>query len=254
MRSCVELLSAVGVLTAAQGAFAQSGLPEAPSLPIVTVQATFESPATGVGQTTVVDLSRQPAFTSHLDQLLVDEGIAAWDAGNSLGISNGLSMRGFVVTNNDSSALQVGRHFLNGHADLVWRFSRDPATVARVEVIGGSDATLLGSGSPAGALLYTSRTPNGTPFQSFGLALGTSGLVRLTGDVERHAGPLQTRLAFAMQRGDKGVEGVTDARNVLLLANRLPIGQGVLRFDVEYHQNTKPYTFGTAYAGGAFLV
>jgi outer membrane receptor protein involved in Fe transport len=125
-----------------------------------------------VGRVTSVNLDDQATPPRGLDQLLVDEGAAAWDAANSLGIANGLSVRGFVVANQGVSTLQVGRNFLNGHADLVWRFARDPATVQRVDLVSGSDATLLGAGSPAASVLYTSKSPEGAEGQKIGFNTG----------------------------------------------------------------------------------
>lgn len=206
-----------------------------------------------MGRIISLQLDEQAVPPRALDQLLVDEGVAAWDAANSLGIANGLSVRGFVVANQGVSTLQVGRNFLNGHADLVWRFARDPATVQRVNLVSGSDATLLGAGSPAASVLYTSKSPEGVESRKIGLTLGTSGLKRLVGDAELHWGPFQTRAVLALQRDDKSTEGVQDERNVLLVSNRLAVGTGALKLDVEYHQNTTPFPFGTAYVGGKFV-
>jgi outer membrane receptor protein involved in Fe transport len=228
-------------------------------LPAVVIQPTPAPLASallpsGLGRVTVIDLDRAPATALHLDQLLIDQGVAAYDASNSLGIANGLSVRGFAATSQGSSSLQVGRNFLNGHADLVWRFARDPATLSRVELVSGSDATLLGAGSPAATVLYTSKTPEGAEFRKLGLALGSNGLKRLVGDAEWHFGPLQSRAVLALQRGERSVEGVRDERSVVLLSNKLPLGQGTLRLDLEQHHNTTPFPFGTAYAGGKFWV
>ena len=205
-----------------------------------------------VGQNSTLGLESTSAGLRHIDQALIDDGLAAWSASNSLGLANGLSVRGFSVTNQGGSSLQVGRNFLNGHADLVWRFSRDPATLSRVQLISGSDATLLGAGSPAASVLYTSKTPQGVEFHKLGLALGSTGLKRFAVDAEWHWGPVQSRMALAVQRGDRGVEGVVDARNVLLLSNKVALGAGSARLDLEYHGTTLPFPFGTVYAGGKF--
>lgn len=227
------------------------------ALPEVTVTQLREVALTGampaaVGQNSTLALEKAPAGLRQIDQALIDEGFATWSASNSLGLANGLSVRGFSVTNQGSSSLQVGRNFLNGHADLVWRFSRDPATLSQVQLISGSDAALLGAGSPAASVLYTSKTPQGVEFQRLGLALGSNGLQRLTGDAEWHWGPVQTRMALAVQREDKSLEGAVDARNVLLLSNKIALGPGSARLDLEHHSTTMPFPFGTVYAGGKF--
>ena len=227
-------------------------------LPTINIQgqglpaATDALPA-AIGVSTQLELEDKAQQPRSLDQLLVDEGAAAWDAANSLGIANGLSVRGFVVANQGVSILQVGRNFLNGHADLVWRFSRDPATVSRVQLISGSDATLLGAGSPAASILFTTKAPEGVQARKLSVVLGTSGLKRVVGDAEFHWGPVQSRAVIALQRDDKSIEDVQDERNVLLLSNKLAVGYGSLKLDVEYHQNKTPFPFGTAYAGGKFI-
>jgi outer membrane receptor protein involved in Fe transport len=247
---CFALTAIYSALSAAQQATVV--------LPTVTIQGqrqpaiSAESPS-GIGNATRIELEDKAEQPRSLDQSLVDEGAAAWDAANALGIANGLSVRGFVVNNQGVSTLQVGRNFLNGHADLVWRFARDPATVSRVELISGSDATLLGAGSPAASVLFTTKSPSGIQARKFGLVLGTSGLKRLTGDAEFHWGPVQTRAVIALQRDDKSVEDVQDERNVVLVSNKLPVGAGAIKLDVEYHQNKTPFPFGTAYVGGRFV-
>lgn len=236
--------------------FAQAQ-PTAPQLREIVVKPSPQddvAPRTpgGIGIVHTLDLDAGPVTINRLDQLLVESGLAAWDASNSLGIADGFNIRGFSVSNQGSAQLQASRVFLNGHADIAWRFARDPATVSRVELISGHDSTLLGAGSPAGSLHYTTKSPEGHEFQRMGLSLGSNGGKRVVGDAELHVGPLQTRGVIAVQRGERGVERVDDDRNVLLLANRLPIGQGELRLDVEYHQRKQPFVFGTAYAGGQF--
>ena len=215
--------------------------------------ATIDLLPAAIGRVTSLTLDDKTSPTRGLDQLLIDQGVTAWDASNSLGISNGLSVRGFVVANQGVNTLQVGRNFLNGHSDLVWRFARDPSTVARIDMVSGSDATLLGAGSPAASVLYISKAPEGIESKKISLTLGSSGLKRLVGDAEAHWGPFQTRAVIALQRDDKSIEGVKDERNVLLVSNTLAAGDGVFKLDIEYHQNKTPFPFGTAYAGGKFL-
>ena len=233
-----------------------------PMLPAVLIQPTpapqvSDLLPSGIGRVTTIELDRAPATALHIDQLLIDQGAATHDASNSLGIASGLSVRGFAATSQGSSSLQVGRNFLNGHADLVWRFARDPATLTRVELVSGSDATLLGAGSPAASVLYTSKAPEGAEFRKLGLALGSNGLKRLVGDAEWHwgggdTGALQTRAVLALHRDARSVEGVQDERSVVLLSTKLAVGQGSVRLDLEQHHNTTPFAFGTAYAGAKF--
>lgn len=208
-----------------------------------------------IGAVARINLDLRPdATVQRIDDLLVEEGYAASDASNSLGISTGMNVRGFAINNQGVSSLQVGRNFLNGHADLVWRFARDAATVSNVELISGNDATLLGSGSPGATLQYVSKTPQGQAFATLGTSFGSNGLKRVVGDVEHHFGLIQSRLTVALQRDAKTVEGAKDERDVLLLSNKLPWSSGSLRYDFEYNSLRLPYLFGTAYTDGRFLL
>lgn len=214
-----------------------------------------DSAPSAIGAAAHINLDLRPgAAAQRVDELLIEEGYAAWDASNSLGISTGLNVRGFTINNQGVSTLQVGRNFLNGHADLVWRFARDASTVSRIELISGNDATLQGSGNPGATLQYVSKTPEGQEFAKISSSLGSNGLKRVVGDVERHFGPIQSRLTVAMQRDAKTVEGAKDERDVLLLSNKLPWSTGSLRYDYEYTSLRLPYLFGTAYTDGRFLL
>lgn len=238
------------------------------SLAPVTVRATKIESVDGAAPAAIrpvatIDLESAPAASVlRIDDFLVQEGLAAWDAGNSLGLSTGLSVRGFASSSQGSTSLQAGRNFLNGHADLVWRFARDPATVSRLEFISGNDATLLGAGNPAASLQYVSKAPEGAEFFRFSAALGSNGLKRTVGDIERHWGAVQTRVVMAVQRDAKTTEGVKDGRDVFLLSNKLPWATGSFRYDFEFDRYTLPFPFGTAYmassnatsGGGRFLL
>lgn len=224
-------------------------------LPEVAVTAqradlVLEGQPAGVG--TVFTLVPDATVTGQLDQLLVENGVATWDAANSLGLSNGLSLRGFAVSNQGTSQLQASRPFLNGHSDIAWRFARDAVTVQRVDLIGGHDATLLGAGSPAGSVHYTSKSAQGRELATFGAAYNSTGGMRLTGDIEKHFGPIQFRGVFALQRNETKLEGVEDNRVVGLLSVNAPLSVGKLRLDVESHELDMPFPFGTAYTGGKF--
>ena len=227
------------------------------SLPEVSVVApgpaeSLQSQTGAVGRVVTIRLEDVASMPARMDEILVGAGVAHWNASNSLGLASGLGLRGFAASNQGSSQIQGARSYLNGHADVAWRFSRDPATVSSVEVLAGHDATLLGAGSPGGAVQYLSKTPTGTPFRRVSLGLNSAGGVRSTFDGEIHLGTLQLRAVMAAQRGEKTVEQVLDNRSAALVSARLPWESGEARLDVEYHGNAMPFPFGTAYAGGQF--
>lgn len=224
----------------------------------VVVRAVQDPPLDGsapsaIGAVAEIDFEqRLGASVQRIDEALIEDGYGAWDSSNSLGMATGLNVRGFTINNQGVSSLQVGRNFLNGHADLVWRFARDAATVSRIELISGNDATLVGSGSPGATLQYLSKTPKGQEFSTINTSLGSHGTKRVVGDFERHFGPIQSRVVVALQRDAKSVEGVEDERNVALLSNKLPWRGGSLRYDFEFHNLRQPFSFGSIYANGRF--
>lgn len=197
-------------------------------------------------------ISSPDATTGRLDQQLVEQGVVAWSAANALGGSDGMSMRGFPVSNQGTSQLQASRKYLNGHADIAWHFARDAATVERINLIAGHDATLLGAGSPAGALHYSTKTTHGREFQDLSTSITSNGSIRVIGDAEQHFGALSVRGVAVTEHGGRSVEGVRNNRLVGLLSMTTPLKNGQLRFDTESHQLDTPFPFGTAYTGGRF--
>ena len=225
----------------------------APALKADAEQSLQASPA-AIGRVFEVQLERNSAG-ARLEDALVESGLAYWDANNSLGLSSGVGFRGFALSNQASSQLQGSRAYLNGHPDIAWRFARDPATVERVQVLQGNDATLLGAGSPGGVVQLLSKSPVGTEslrLQSSSVAVNSSTGLRLALDGEKHLGILQVRAVLAAQNGERTLEGVLNNRNAALLATKLPWATGEARLDIEYHGNALPFPFGTAYAGKQF--
>ena len=216
-------------------------------------QSLQASPA-AVGKVFEITLERNSAG-ARLEDTLVESGLAYWDANSSLGLSSGVGFRGFALSNQGSPQLQGSRAYLNGHPDIAWRFARDPATVARVQVLQGNDATLLGAGSPGGVVQYLSKSPVGVEslgLQTSAAVVNSSTGLRLTLDGEKHLGMLQVRTVLATQQGERTLEGVLNNRNAALLATKFPWATGEARLDIEYHGNALPYPFGTAYAGKKF--
>ena len=236
-------------------------VPALPALPAVTVIApayklaadqTLQASPAAIGKIFDIDLERDVSGARRLEDVLVESGLAYWDASNSLGLSTGVGFRGFALSNQGNQQLQGSRAYLNGHPDIVWRFARDPATVARVQVLQGNDATLLGAGSPGGTVQYLSKTPVGTESLRLQLGANSASGSRLSLDAEKHVGIFQVRTVLAAQRGERTLEGVVDNRSAALVATKLPWATGEARLDLEHHENSLPFPFGTAYAGQRF--
>jgi iron complex outermembrane receptor protein len=204
-----------------------------------------------IGTKNVVALD-QPGGATALDSALVDAGLAGWDANNSYGMAPGLSVRGFTLSDQNTTRIQASRVLLNGHADIAWRFARDPATLESAELLTGSDATLVGAATPGGVLMLTSKAPTGSDFARARTELGSHGLKRMVLDGERDFGALQLRAVSVLHAGEKVPEGVVDRHGALLLSGKLALGAGVLRLDVEEDGNRFPYTFGAPYEAGRF--
>lgn len=259
MKTTVETSIAIGLMLMGGEVFSaqDDGLAEQKMLPEVVIKASqidesrFTTPG-GIGQISSIDVTATPVSVTRLDDLLIDTGLVTGDANNSLGLSAGMNARGFSVLQQNSSQLSAAKVFLNGHPDIAWRFARDPATVERVDVLSGHDATFLGAGSPGASINYISKTPEGNEFKRLSVGLGSNSAKRLVADTEVHFGALQVRSVLAIQRDDFSAEKVQDERNVGLLSVKLPTKWGDFRVDAEYHQLKMPYVFGTAYAGKRF--
>ena len=223
----------------------------APRLNSTGDEAVSNAPA-AIGKVFEIDLEYAGGASARLEDTLVESGLAYWDASGSLGISSGLGFRGFALSNQGNQQLQGSGGFVNGHRDIAWRFARDPATIARVQVVQGNDATLLGAGSPGGLVQYITKTPTGTEGLRLQSSVNSSGGLRFALDGEKHLGILQVRAVFAAQRGERTLEGVKNERTAALVSTKLPWASGEARFDLEYHGNAMPFPFGTAYAGGKF--
>jgi iron complex outermembrane receptor protein len=186
------------------------------------------------------------------EDVLIEAGLAGWDASGSLGLATTVQARGFSVNPQSSTGLSCGKILLNGHPDVGRRFVRDPVTIERISYFGMTDAAAAGASTPAGTVLFQSKTPTGRPHLSYGLGGASNGLARLTLDAEREIGPLQLRMVAAKHAGDKTVEGVTDRHNTLLLSSRVVSSASSFRLDIESQTAHLPFSFGTVYAGNQF--
>lgn len=63
------------------------------------------------------------------EYVLIESGLAGWDASGSLGLASSVQSRGFSVNPQASTGLSAGRILINGHPDVGRRFVRDPVTI-----------------------------------------------------------------------------------------------------------------------------
>ena len=196
------------------------------------------------------------AEADRLDEAFTETGWATWSAANSMGMAQGLNVRGFVFSDQNSTQLQASRALINGHADIAWRFMRDPATLESARLLGGTDATLTGAGGPGGTLHMLTKSPSGQRNTQLTTRFASDGTRRLVADAERALGPLQMRGVTALHSGQRGFDKLVDRHQAALLSTRLPYGNGGparhLQLDLEYHRNHQPYSFGIPYQAGRF--
>ena len=187
-----------------------------------------------------------------VDDFLSRRGIVNTDGSSSFGLAPSLGMRGFAVSAQAVPGLTASRLYLNGHADIAYRFVRDISTVESLEVMGGFDSTLLGVGAPGGTLQFFSKQARGKEATSLTLTAASDGLLRSTVDFEKHLGSLQIRAVVAAQAGQRTAEGAPTNRENYLLSFTLPSAYGEFKYDAERQANHAPFVFGTVYANGRF--
>ncbi len=246
------MLTLVGALVATTLASAQETSHD--TLPEIQVIGRALSEAGGPA-TLGFSFSTQPDASGlqKPEDVLVEAGLAGWDASGSLGLATTVQARGFALNPQSAAGLSTGKILLNGHPDVGRRFVRDPFTIERISYFGMTDATVAGASTPAGTLLIQSKTPTGQPHLSYGLAGASNGLARWTLDAEREIGALQVRMLAAQQVGDKTVEGLTDQHSTVLLSSRIATSASSnFRLELESQTAHLPFPFGTVYAGNQF--
>ncbi len=253
----------VGLL-APQASSAQATAPALPPVlhslsPVVVtaprnlVQSFLSASPLGVGQSWQFDADDlQGTVSTSIDDFLSRRSIASSDAASSLGLAPSLGLRGFAVSAQATPGLTASRLYLNGHADIAYRFVRDLSTVESVEVMGGFDATLFGVGAPGGTLQFFSKQARGKEATSLAFTAATDGLLRSTIDIEKHLGAVQLRAVVAAQTGQRTAEKAPTIRENYLFSLTLPSVLGEFKFDAERQANRAPFVFGTIYANGRF--
>jgi iron complex outermembrane receptor protein len=155
------------------------------------------------------------------------------------GLSTAVKVRGFAV-----SRLHYG-----SMPDIQRLFSRDLATVARVEVLGGNAATALGITSPGGAIRYLGKRPTATPFVTAALQAGSHGHVRATLDTSGPLGAIGSGLRYraiaAVEDGQQGWASLPRRRQTGMLTLTRTYDHGEFGIDLQAQHNKTPFSFGT---------
>lgn len=241
---CVILLGS-STLVATTAAAQEQSLPQVQVHgPQASAAAASLAPASPAFATLdVVDLENLPAASAdRLEDVLKSAGVGS-SSNNAGGLGPGINLRGFDVG---------GRLFVDGLPDIERFYSRDLATVATVEVLKGHSSVLYGQAAPGGTINYRLQQPSGASRSEVTLSTDNAGLHRLVLDHDQPFGDAALRLIYAGQSGATFIEQVGNRRQSLLLSGRLRYDGGMVRVELEYQRNERPYGFGTVHADGRF--
>lgn len=235
---CIILLGSGALAATTAGA-------EEQLLPQIQVQGSAPlAPASSAFATLdVAYLENMPAVgTDRLEDVLKQAGIGS-SSSNAGGLGPGINVRGFDVG---------GRLFAGTLPDIERFYNRDLATVAAVEVLKGHSSVLYGHAAPGGTINYRLQQPSGALRSEAALSTDNAGLHRLVLDHDQPFGDAALRLIYAGQSGATFIDQVGNGRQSLLLSGRHRHDGGVVRVELEYQRNVRPYGFGTVYADGRF--
>lgn len=147
-----------------------------------------------------------------------------------------------------------GRLLLDGVLDNQSYYIRDPATIARVEIIKGHDSVLFGTGAPGGSVNFVAKKPQKESETTMSFGAGSFNNQRWvldsTGSVN-DADTLAYRTVFAIQKGDTWKESVENES--LTLMNSLDwtyAPKSHVLATWEFSQQGFPYDFDNVYANG----
>lgn len=170
---------------------------------------------------------------------------------SSAGLASAVKLRGFAVT----------RLHYNGLPDVQRMFTRDLATVERIEVLSGPAGLFYGFASPGGVLHYVGKRPLFQPAMGAQVQVDLQGRARAVVDL---TGPLPVqlsgqlsgqalayRLIAAAQDGDLPPAGLPQRSRTMLAALTWAYqADASLTLEAEHMVNSTPYQFGTVITGG----
>lgn len=163
---------------------------------------------------------------------------------SNAGLASAVKLRGFAIT----------RLHYNGLPDVQRMFSRDMATVDRIEVLAGPSALFFGSTAPGGVVNYLGKQPQFKERLTLSLGVDDSGVARTEVDLTGRIGAADSAWAYrvlaAGQDGEEPVAGLPQRRHTALgaLAWRYA-SDAQLLIEAEWMQNRTPFVFGTVIVG-----
>ena len=159
------------------------------------------------------------------------------------GLASAVKLRGFAIT----------RLHHNGLPDVQRLFTRDLATVERIEVLSGPAGLFYGFASPGGVLNYVGKRPQFQPAMAAQLQADLQGPARVVLDL---TGPLRGpalayRLIAAAQDGNLPPAGLPQrSRTMLAALTSAYQAYASVTLEAEHMANSTPYQFGTVITGG----
>jgi iron complex outermembrane receptor protein len=180
------------------------------------------------------------------DVLVATPGILP--SNQNAGMETSFFIRGYRTDN--------GNIFINGHQDHRRFYSRDLETVERVDLIKGHSSVLLGSGSPGGSILYTTKLPQRSTHHRVKLSAGSYDHKRISLDSTGVVGAtdFSYRTILVAQDAGQFMRNVSNDKKVGLLSLQWDYSSGGhLRLETEYTKLENPYNFGTVRINGKIL-
>ena len=163
---------------------------------------------------------------------------------SNAGLTSAVKLRGFSIT----------RLHYNGLPDVQRMFSRDMATVDRVEVLAGPSALFFGSTAPGGVVNYLGKQPQFNERRALSLSVDDSGVARAEIDLAGRFGAAGNlwayRVVAAGQDGEEPVARLPQRRHTALGAIAWRYANDAqLLIETEWMQNRTPFVFGTVIVG-----
>lgn len=158
------------------------------------------------------------------------------------GFNTDLIIRGFSTGANN---------YLNGLSDNQKFFTREMATVERIEILKGQSSVLYGSGSPAGVVNYLSKKPQRENRQTVSISAGSYDYGKLvfdsTGKINGNENLLY-RFIGVGQIADNFRENIINNRATFAPSITWKYADsGSITSEFEYNHDTQPYRFDNVY-------
>ncbi len=194
--------------------------------------------AQSISSTPASDVARQGAMRVE-DLAGLVPGLQAHVS--SAGLSSAVYLRGFAVS----------RLYFNGQPDVQRLFTRDLATVERVDVLSGPAGLFYGLASPGGVVEYVGKRPRFAAARPLQVGVDTQGIGHAVLDATGPLGPdVAFRAVLSHRDGKLAPAALPQQRSTVMAALAVATpGAGQLNLEAEATVNRTPFVFGTVITG-----